>query len=150
MSSPAISNERYVLFTTFKRDGSPVNTAVWIAPFGAGQACFTTGGDSAKVKRLRNNPRVTLQKCDCSRRYRCGLRASERRHEKEVRDPVPTSDVVERNHVAHQATDRGRCGRHHRLRLNSASSRHPYARAASSAVMRCNRATSSIVNVDDG
>lgn len=64
MPSPTIANERYVLFTTFKRDGNPVNTAVWIAPFGAGQACFTTGGDSAKVKRLRNNPRVTLQKCD--------------------------------------------------------------------------------------
>ena len=64
MPSPAIANERYVLFTTFKRDGSAVGTAVWIAPFGNGQACFTTGGDSAKVKRLRNNPRVTLQKCD--------------------------------------------------------------------------------------
>lgn len=64
MPSPAIASERYVLFTTFKRDGSAVGTAVWIAPFGNGQACFTTGGDSAKVKRLRNNPRVTLQKCD--------------------------------------------------------------------------------------
>ena len=64
MPSPAIASERYVLFTTFKRDGSAVGTTVWIAPFGNGQACFTTGGDSAKVKRLRNNPRVTLQKCD--------------------------------------------------------------------------------------
>ena len=64
MSNSSIANERYVLFTTFKRDGSAVGTAVWIAPFGNGQACFTTGGDSAKVKRLRNNPRVTLQKCD--------------------------------------------------------------------------------------
>ena len=64
MPSPAIASERYVLFTTFKRDGSAVGTAVWIAPMGDGRACFTTGGDSAKVKRLRNNPRVTLQKCD--------------------------------------------------------------------------------------
>lgn len=64
MSSPSIANERYVLFTSFKRDGSGVGTAVWISPFGANQACFTTGGDSAKVKRLRNNSRVTLQACD--------------------------------------------------------------------------------------
>jgi PPOX class probable F420-dependent enzyme len=64
MSNSSIANERYVLFTTFKRDGSAVGTAVWIAPFETGRACFTTGGDSAKVKRLRNNSRVTLQACD--------------------------------------------------------------------------------------
>lgn len=64
MSNSSIANERYVLFTTFKRDGSAVGTAVWIAPYETGRACFTTGGDSAKVKRLRNDARVTLQKCD--------------------------------------------------------------------------------------
>ncbi|MBM3828839.1 MAG: PPOX class F420-dependent oxidoreductase [Actinobacteria bacterium] len=64
MSASSIANERYVLFTTFKRDGSAVGTAVWIAPLENGRACFTTGGGSAKVKRLRNDARVTLQRCD--------------------------------------------------------------------------------------
>lgn len=72
MSEPAIANERYVLFTSFKRDGSAVGTAVWIAPFDNGRACFTTGGESAKVKRLRNNSRVTLQKCDYKGRVEPG------------------------------------------------------------------------------
>lgn len=72
MSNSSIANERYVLFTSFKRDGSGVGTAVWIAPFDTGRACFTTGGDSAKVKRLRNNPRVTLQVCDYKGRVKAG------------------------------------------------------------------------------
>ena len=68
----SIANERYVLFTSFKRDGTGVGTAVWIAPLSANSACFTTGGDSAKVKRLRNNPRVTLQVCDIKGRTKPG------------------------------------------------------------------------------
>lgn len=72
MSDSSIAHERYVLFTSFKRDGSAVGTAVWISPFESGRACFTTGGDSAKVKRLRNNPRVTLQVCDYKGRTKPG------------------------------------------------------------------------------
>jgi hypothetical protein len=72
MTDSSIANERYVLFTSFKRDGSGVGTAVWISPFGDGRACFTTGGDSAKVKRLRNNARVTLQVCDYKGRTKPG------------------------------------------------------------------------------
>jgi len=42
MSNSSIANERYVLFTTFKRDGSAVGTAVWIAPYETGRACEAT------------------------------------------------------------------------------------------------------------
>ena len=64
-----IARNRYVLFTTFRKSGVAVKTAVWIAPlgvneFGDNEACFTVGGESGKVKRLRNNANVTLQKCD--------------------------------------------------------------------------------------
>ncbi len=59
-----ITAESYVSLTTFRRDGTPVATPVWIAPLGDGRAGFTTGADSGKVKRIRNNPAVTLQACN--------------------------------------------------------------------------------------
>ena len=59
-----IAQHRYVLFSTFRKSGVAVKTAVWIAPLGDNEACFTVGGDSGKVKRLRNNPNATLQQCD--------------------------------------------------------------------------------------
>ena len=64
-----IARNRYVLFTTFCKSGVAVKTAVGFAPlgvneFGDNEACFTVGGESGKVKRLRNNANVTLQKCD--------------------------------------------------------------------------------------
>ena len=60
-SSHPLANEKYVSFTTFKRNGDPVATAVWLAPLPDGSFGFTTGGDSWKVKRLRNNPKVLVQ-----------------------------------------------------------------------------------------
>ncbi len=60
----ALHDEKYVSFTTFKRDGTPKPTPVWVADLGDGTMGFTTGEDSWKVKRLRNNPNVVLQPCD--------------------------------------------------------------------------------------
>ena len=59
----SITDEKYVSITTFRTSGAPVPSPVWIAPLADGTAGFTTGSDSGKVKRLRNNPRVTLQAC---------------------------------------------------------------------------------------
>ena len=67
-----MSQHRYVLFSTFRKNGTAVGTAVWVAPFGSNQACFTTGGNSGKVKRLRNNSRITLQQCDVRGRVAVG------------------------------------------------------------------------------
>lgn len=72
-----IANNRYVLFSTFRKNGEAVKTAVWIAPYGVNelgnhQACFTTGGTSGKVKRINNNPNVTLQQCDVRGRVVAG------------------------------------------------------------------------------
>ena len=59
-----ITDHKYVSFTTFRRNGTPVSTPVWIASLGGKEAGFTTDLDSGKVKRLRNNTAVTLRPCD--------------------------------------------------------------------------------------
>ncbi|MEM1332271.1 MAG: PPOX class F420-dependent oxidoreductase [Actinomycetota bacterium] len=56
-----ISDEKYVSLTTYKRDGSAKSLPVWIADFGDGTIGFTTSGSSYKVKRINNDPRVTLR-----------------------------------------------------------------------------------------
>ena len=71
-SSTDLSAEKYVLFTSFKRDGTPRPTAVWIAPLADGRVGFTTALDSFKVKRVRRNPSVVLQPCDARGRVRPG------------------------------------------------------------------------------
>lgn len=58
-----IADEKYVSFTTFRKNGAAVATPVWIAPLGDGRAGFTTGATSGKVKRLAANPAVTLRPC---------------------------------------------------------------------------------------
>jgi len=55
--------EKYVLLTTFRRDGRAVSTPLWVVPDGAGLA-FWTPADTGKVKRIRNSGRVTLAACD--------------------------------------------------------------------------------------
>lgn len=57
----AISEEKYVSFTTYKKDGSEKAVPVWIADFGDGTIGFTTSSSSYKVKRLRNDSRCVLQ-----------------------------------------------------------------------------------------
>ena len=59
----AITDEKYVLLTTFRKNGDGVATPVWIVSLPDGTAGFTTEVDSGKVKRIRNNPAVTLQPC---------------------------------------------------------------------------------------
>ena len=61
-----LENEKYVLFTTFRRDGRAVSTPVWLVSMSDGEFGFSTGKGSGKVKRLRHTARVTLQGCDRS------------------------------------------------------------------------------------
>jgi PPOX class probable F420-dependent enzyme len=51
LAGMSLENEKYVLFTTFRRDGRAVSTPVWLVPMADGE-------------RLRHTPRVTLQGCD--------------------------------------------------------------------------------------
>lgn len=55
----ALEGHRYVALTTFRRSGEGVTTPVWFARLEDVLFIFT-GLDSGKVKRIRNNSRVTL------------------------------------------------------------------------------------------
>jgi hypothetical protein len=54
---------RYLSLTTFRRDGTPVATPVWVARQGDELVVYAAPS-SGKVKRLRNNNRVLLAPCD--------------------------------------------------------------------------------------
>ena len=58
-----VSAARYILLTTFTKDGRPKPTPIWVAPDGD-RLLVITEEDSWKVKRIRNTPRVTLAICD--------------------------------------------------------------------------------------
>jgi len=58
-----IANAKYLLLTTFTKDGKPKPTAIWAAPDGD-RLLVMTEDDSWKVRRIRNTPRVTLAICD--------------------------------------------------------------------------------------
>lgn len=62
-SLDSISAGKYILLTTFRRDGTAVPTPVWFVRQGD-VLLITTDGTSGKVKRLRANPRVTIAPCD--------------------------------------------------------------------------------------
>ncbi|WP_040870152.1 PPOX class F420-dependent oxidoreductase [Nocardia exalbida] len=64
-SLDAVAEADYVLLTTFRKDGTPVGTAVW-AVTDNGKLYVWTVTDSWKVKRLRRNPAVTLQACNAT------------------------------------------------------------------------------------
>lgn len=66
-----VGRASYVSFTSFRKDGSAVSTPVWIAPDGADLYFFSDTG-AFKVKRIRNNPAVTLQPCDVRGRVKDG------------------------------------------------------------------------------
>ncbi|GAB3106494.1 PPOX class F420-dependent oxidoreductase [Streptomyces calidiresistens] len=54
---------KYLLVTTFRRDGRAVPTPVWVVA--EGDALFVwTAANSGKVKRLRNRSDVLLAPCD--------------------------------------------------------------------------------------
>jgi PPOX class probable F420-dependent enzyme len=52
-----------MLFTTFRRDGTPVSTPVWVVPDDDGKVGFYTSSGSGKAKRLAHTSRVTVQPC---------------------------------------------------------------------------------------
>jgi PPOX class probable F420-dependent enzyme len=59
-----LSDEKYILLTTFRRDGTPVATPVWLADLGGGEVGFWTSSASGKAKRLAHTERVTVQPCN--------------------------------------------------------------------------------------
>ncbi|MGW6539169.1 PPOX class F420-dependent oxidoreductase [Streptomyces sp. NPDC055051] len=58
-----LAASRYVLLTTFRRDGRAVPTPVWVMRDGDRLAVWSAA-DAGKVKRIRNGGRVTVAPCD--------------------------------------------------------------------------------------
>jgi PPOX class probable F420-dependent enzyme len=68
----AISDEKYVSTTTYRRSGAPVPTPTWIVDLDGGRIGFWTSSKSGKYKRLRNSPRITLQPSDGRGKVKAG------------------------------------------------------------------------------
>ncbi|MEV1143618.1 PPOX class F420-dependent oxidoreductase [Micromonospora sp. NPDC049799] len=58
-----LSAEKYILLTTFRKDGRAVPTPVWAVRDGDALAVWTVS-DSGKVKRIRRSGDVTVAPCD--------------------------------------------------------------------------------------
>jgi PPOX class probable F420-dependent enzyme len=58
-----IATAKYVSFVSYRRNGTPVATPVWIAPVGIDFG-FTIDNTSGKAKRLAHTNRATVQECD--------------------------------------------------------------------------------------
>jgi uncharacterized protein len=71
----AITDEKYVLLTTFRKNGDAVATPIWIVALPDGTGGFTTEVKTGKVKRIRNHQSVTLQPCGILGKIRPGSAA---------------------------------------------------------------------------
>ena len=58
-----VAKSKYLLLTTFTKDGRPKPTPIWAALDGD-RLLVITQEHSWKVKRIRNTPHVTLAPCD--------------------------------------------------------------------------------------
>jgi uncharacterized protein len=63
MDLEALARSKYLLLTTFRRDGTPVPTPVWLVRRGDELLAFTATS-TGKAKRLRNSSRVAIAPCD--------------------------------------------------------------------------------------
>jgi hypothetical protein len=72
-----ISDEKYVASTTYRKSGAAVPTQTWICALDGSRVGFWTSSASGKYKRLRSNPRITLQPSDARGRLKTGSSALE-------------------------------------------------------------------------
>lgn len=59
----ALKGSQYMNLATFRKSGAAVSTPVWFAQDG-NRLVMATDATSGKVKRIRNNPRVTVAPSD--------------------------------------------------------------------------------------
>lgn len=62
MTTGELANEEFVSITTFKRDGTPVSTPVWVAGEN-GNLLVISEADTWKVKRIRRDGHVRIAPC---------------------------------------------------------------------------------------
>jgi PPOX class probable F420-dependent enzyme len=63
MDIDTLARAKYISLTTFKKDGTPVATPVWLARDGD-TLVVVTEPSAGKAKRLRNSGRVLVAPCD--------------------------------------------------------------------------------------
>jgi len=68
----ALGDEKYIAFTTFRRNGTPVASPTWIVPLKDGTFGFWTSSESGKAKRLAHTERVVVQPSDGRGRTKSG------------------------------------------------------------------------------
>jgi PPOX class probable F420-dependent enzyme len=68
----ALSDEKYIRVTTFKKDGTEVSTPTWVVALDDGKIGFYTSSTSGKAKRLKNNSKVVVQPSDARGRPKHG------------------------------------------------------------------------------
>jgi PPOX class probable F420-dependent enzyme len=56
----SLAGERYISLTSFKRDGTPVSTPVWVVSDDGRRLLVWTGAGTWKVKRIRRDPHVLV------------------------------------------------------------------------------------------
>jgi PPOX class probable F420-dependent enzyme len=59
----ALADERYVSITTFRRDGTPVSTPVWVVSDDPHRLLVATGAGTWKIKRIKKDPHVRVAGC---------------------------------------------------------------------------------------
>ena len=73
----ALTDEKYLLLTTYRKSGVGVSSPVWAADLGNGTVGFWTSSGSGKAKRLAHTDKVTVQPCDVRGRPRPGTQPVE-------------------------------------------------------------------------
>jgi PPOX class probable F420-dependent enzyme len=73
-----LGKSKYLRLTTFRRDGTPVSTAVWVVPEGQ-ELLVITGSATGKAKRLRHTSRVLVAPSDGRGRVKPGVQDVEGR-----------------------------------------------------------------------
>ena len=68
----SIADEKYMLLTTFRRNGTPVAAPVWVVPLEGDAFGFATSSASGKAKRLAHTSRVSVQASDVRGRVTAG------------------------------------------------------------------------------
>jgi uncharacterized protein len=56
----SLADQRYISLTTFKRDGTPVSTPVWVVSDDGRRLLVWSAAKTWKVRRLRRDPRVLV------------------------------------------------------------------------------------------
>lgn len=67
-----LADEKYMAFTTYRKNGVAVTSPVWVVPVDGGKVGFWTSSASGKAKRLAHTAKITMQPSDVRGRVKPG------------------------------------------------------------------------------